>query len=69
MKTRQQRSDAAYSAVLAHATYASLKDETFETQLRELVMGLKVLCDEYQVDLNEVTVPESADDPLAAAIA
>lgn len=62
MKTRQQRSDAAYSAVLAHISYASLEGETFETQLRELVIGLKVLCAEYQVDIDEVTVPESAAD-------
>lgn len=57
MKTRQQRSNHSYSAVLAHASYACLEAENFETQLRELAIGMKVLCDEYGVDLAEAVLP------------
>jgi patatin-like phospholipase/acyl hydrolase len=54
MKTNQQRSDIAYSAVLAHASYACLQSEDFDTQLTELLKGIKVLCGEYNIDIAEV---------------
>jgi len=54
-KTKKQRSDAAYSAVLAHRDYASLdKSLDFDTHLTELLKGVAVLCEEYQINIKEV---------------
>jgi len=53
MKTNQQRSNEAYSAVLAHAGYAGIQSQKTETQIRELLKSMLVLCDEYGVDVGE----------------
>jgi len=61
-KTTKQRSDAAYSAVLAHRDYAGLdKSLDFDTHLTELLKGVMVLCEEYQIDINEVLQPEEGE--------
>jgi hypothetical protein len=54
-KTKKQRSDAAYSATLAHRDYASLdKSLDFDYHLTELLKGVAVLCEEYQINIKEV---------------
>lgn len=56
MKTKKQRSDAAYSAVLAHTSYASIDGDTpIEEKIAELGKGLRVLCEEYGVDFDADT--------------
>ena len=53
MITNKQRSESAFSAVLAHASYSLLDDSEStdtNTKIIELLKGLRVLCDEYGVD-------------------
>lgn len=53
VKTNQQRSDQAYRTVLANASYADLQSQDTETQIRDLLKSMFVLCDEYGVDIDE----------------
>ncbi|MDP2566448.1 hypothetical protein [Pseudoalteromonas marina] len=54
MKNDKQRSDAAYSAVLAHTNYASIpSDADIETKIKETLKGLRILSEEYGVDFDK----------------
>jgi hypothetical protein len=54
MKSNKQRSDAAYSAVLAHTSYASIPtDADTDTKIKELLKGLRILSEEYGVDFEK----------------
>lgn len=58
------RSESAFSAVLAHATYAGLpKDADTEAKIAELLKGLRLLCTEYNVDFYSASLlsPEQID--------
>ncbi len=49
--TDEERSAAAYSAVLAHTTYAGLDNNgDFSVYIVELMKGMRLLCKEYGVD-------------------
>jgi hypothetical protein len=50
----KHQSNCAYSAVLAHASYACIQKQDFEQQLRALVVGVKILCAEYDIDFNAI---------------
>lgn len=53
MKTNKQRSELAFRAVLAHASFASLDSKNTSSCIAELLKGLRVLCDEYNVDFDK----------------
>ena len=61
MKTKTERSNAACSAVLAHSTYASIQDESFETKIEVLLKGMKCLCEEYGVNYSQTENCEPED--------
>lgn len=61
MKSNKQRSDAAYSAVLAHTSYASIPSNVdIEVKIKELLKGLRILSGEYGVDFEKDSLIDKA---------
>ena len=54
-KTGQSPSDKALSSTLAFAQYMNIEDKSMEEKISEHLKAMRILCEEYNVDYDQVS--------------